>query len=56
MQQVWKSSPWQSMDVRAVLNRLIHKSLLFAANDGRHYSMLRLIHQFAADLPITDAA
>ena len=42
--------------MRSVLTRLVHKSLLSAADDGSHYSMLRLVHQFAANLCIAEAA
>lgn len=55
VQQVCRTPPWASVDVRTVLARLVNKSLLVASEDGRHYSMLRLVHRFAADMRSVEA-
>jgi predicted ATPase/DNA-binding SARP family transcriptional activator len=51
-QQAWESTPWRAMDLRKVLTGLVDKSLLFVQHSpaGPSYRMLKLVHQFAADL------
>jgi predicted ATPase/DNA-binding SARP family transcriptional activator len=46
--------PWGRLEVRAVLSKLVEKSLLYTSEDG--YGMLRLTHRFAADFGRTDGA
>jgi predicted ATPase len=57
-QEAWERAPWGNVDGRAMLTRLVDKSLLFVRHEpnGPSYGMLRLVRRFGAELHAGEVA